>query len=121
MAFSMRSKFPTNGVLQFLFPWRQAHFVKQAAGDVVQQCRADLWQRVDRRTANMSLSEIRGYARALAAGFVADQLDHSLCCHGLKPALRSRVADAAVDQLIGMVVHGILSGALPANTKPMAA
>jgi hypothetical protein len=38
-----------------------------------------------------------------------------------KATLRNRVADAAVDQLVGMLVHDFLNSAPPANARPMAA
>ncbi len=39
----------------------------------------------------------------------------------LKPALRARVVDAAIDQLVGLVLHDFLSGASPAGERSIAA
>ena len=117
----MRMKFPTTSFFRLLFPWRHVPLVEQAAGEVARQCRSRLWGRVCRRTANMSIAEIRGYVRAQAAGCVAGEVDYVLCHRCLKPALRNRVVDAAVDQLVSMVARDILSREPPANTKTMAA
>src|SRR3990172_3432251 len=110
----MRPKFPTSGFLRFLFPWHNVYLVEQVAGEVARECRAGLWRRVYRRSSNMSIAEIRGYVRAQAAGCVAGEVDQVLCRRSVKPALRSRVVDAVVDQLVNMVAHDVLSGAPPA-------
>ena len=39
----------------------------------------------------------------------------------LQPALRARVVDAAIDQLVGLVLHDYLSGASPVGERSMAA
>ncbi|MCE5302163.1 MAG: hypothetical protein LLF97_03520 [Planctomycetaceae bacterium] len=114
----MLRRHPLGGVFGYFTLWRNARLVEQAASQIVDQCRDDLWQRMRQPAATMSPPEIRGYVRALAMGVVCEQLSRE---NQLKPALRGRVAEAAVDQLIGLVVHGALSGALPAKPATMAA
>jgi hypothetical protein len=70
---------------------------------------------------HMSIAEMRGYARAQAAGYVDDEVERALYRRHLKPSLRGRIADAAVEQLVGMLVHDFLSSIPPANTNTMAA
>ena len=117
----MRLKSPANSILRLLFPWHGFHSVEQVAGEVARQCRASLLRRVYQRTVNMSVAEIRGYVRAQAAGYVGDEVDQVLCRRRLKPALRNRVADAAINQLVGMIAHDVLSGEPSASTRPLAA
>ncbi|MEN6406655.1 MAG: hypothetical protein ABFC77_09300 [Thermoguttaceae bacterium] len=114
----MLQKHPIGGIFGYFPPWRSTRLVQQAADEIVDQCRDDLWQRMRQPAATMSPPEIRGYVRALAMGVVCERLSHA---DDVKPALRGRVAEAAVDQLIGMVVHGALSGVLPVKTATMAA
>ena len=119
----MNPKLPTAGFLKLLFPWHSIHLVEQVASEVAQQCRAGLWRRVYRRTADMSIAQVRGYTRAQAAGCVGGEVDRTLHERrlNLKPALRDRVVQSAIDQLVAMVVHDVLSNQLPTSTKTIAA
>ena len=110
-----------SSLIKFLAPWQTVHLVEHAAGEVARQCRVSLWQRVYPRTANMGIAEIRGYVRAQAAGCVGNEVDQALCRRRLKPALHTKVADGAIDQLVRMVAHDVLGGAPPANARTMAA
>jgi hypothetical protein len=69
----------------------------------------------------MSIATVRGYARALAGGRMASKVDEVLPRRHLAPTLRTKVIDAAIDQLVGMVVHDVLAGQLPAGGRSMAA
>jgi len=117
----MSLKFSTTRLLSFLLPWHTSHVVEQVAGEVARECRSGLWQRVYRRTSNMSLAELRGYVRAQAAGFVGGEVDLAICRRHLGIDLRSRLIDASVDQLVNMAAHDVLSGETPAYAKTMAA
>lgn len=108
-------------LMALIFPWRCVCSVDQVAGEVARQCRSGLWRRVSNRTINMSIAEMRGYARAQAAGCVSDEVDRVLYRRHLKPTLRSQIVDAAVDQVIGMLVHDFLSTVPPVNANTMAA
>ena len=52
---------------------------------------------------------------------MTSKLDQVLPHRYLKPALRAQVMDAAVDQLVAMVVHDVLAGQLPADERSIAA
>jgi hypothetical protein len=110
-----------NAVLTALFPWRQFRLVEQAGGEIARQCRDDLWNRVRRQTMGMSTSEIRGYARAYAAGFADCQVDQVLDRRSLSPSLRQRVLASSIDQLVGMVVRDALCDDVSADARPLAA
>jgi hypothetical protein len=110
-----------NALLATLFPWRQIRLVEQAGGEIARQCRADLWKRVRRQTMGMSTPEIRGYARAYAAGIADTQVDQILGRHLLKPALRLRVLASGIDQLVGMMVRDALNDDVAADARPLAA
>jgi len=116
----MKTVFPTNLLLRFL-PWRSGHLATQVAGEVARQCRSALWRRVSCQTASMSVAEVRGYVRAQAAGCVATEVEQVLARRHLKPRLRAQVAASALDQLIGMVVHDVLSEQAPSEASTMAA
>ena len=110
-----------NALLTTLFPWHQARLIEQAGGEVARECRADLWKRVRQPTLGMSTPEIRGYARAYAAGFAATHVDQVLDHRSLKPALRLRVLASGIDQLVGMAVRDALSDETTADARPLAA
>jgi len=110
-----------NALLTTLFPWYQTRLIEQAGGEVARECRADLWKRVRRQTVGMSTPEIRGYARAYAAGFAATHVDQVLDHHSLKPALRLRVLASGIDQLVNMAIRDALSDESTADARPLAA
>ncbi len=117
----MDSTYLLENLLALLFPWRQSRLVAQAGGELARQCRADLCRRVGRRAAGMSLAELRGYARAQAAGLVAAEADRVLGRRHLKPATRDRVLAAGVNQAVNMAVRDALSGPPPAAARTIAA
>jgi len=69
----------------------------------------------------MSIAVVRGYVRAQAAGCVATEVEQALARRNLKPRLRTQVAASALDQLIGMVVHDVLSEQAPREVSMIAA
>ena len=111
----------TDHLLRFLFPWRNVRTADQLAGEIARQCRAGLWQRIDRPTATMSIAEARGYVRAQAAAVVEEAADGLLCRDHLSPALRNRVRELAISQLIGVTLHDLLTVELPATVRTRAA
>ena len=110
-----------NSLCTLLFPWSRAHVVDQAGGEVARQCRAELWQRVHRQVAGMSVPEIRGYVRAHAAGIAAAQVEEVLSRRALKPTLGTRVLALGVDQLVSMTIRDALIGEPAAEARPLAA
>ena len=116
----MQTASPVDLFLRFL-PWRSGRLATQVAGEVARQCRSALWRRVSRQTASMSVAEVRGYVRARAAGCVATEVEQVFARRRLKPALRTQVATSALDQLISMVVHDVLSEPAPSDASTMAA
>jgi hypothetical protein len=110
-----------NSLCTLLFPWFRARLVEQAGGEVARECRAELWRRVHRQVASMSVPEIRGYVRAHAAGIAAAQLDAVLTRRSLKPSLGSRVLASGIDQLVSLTIRDSLIGELPAEVRPLAA
>ena len=110
-----------NDVLARFLPWYNTRLVTQVAGEVARQCRGTLWQRVSRRTAGMSVSEMRGYVRAHAASHVRNEVALASRRRRLRSALQKQVVDAAVDQLVVMVARDVLCGVPPAGTRTMAA
>ena len=110
-----------NSLCMVLFPWSRARLVDQAGGEVARQCRAELWQRVHRQVAGMSVPEIRGYVRAHAAGIAAAQVEEVLSRRSLKPTLGTRVLASGVDQLVSMTIRDALIGEPSAEARPLAA
>jgi hypothetical protein len=113
--------FTANSLLDLLFPWHNRHLVEQLGGQLARECRGDFWRRGHRCLGSMSIAAIRGYARAQAGGCMTSKMDQVLLHRRLGPALRTRVMDAAIDQLVGMVVHDVLAGQLPADERSIAA
>ncbi len=103
-----------------LLPWLRTRLVEQAGGEVARECRAELWLRVRRQVAGMSVPEIRGYVRAHAAGIAVPQVEAVLRRRSLKSSLGTRVLAAGIDQLVSMTVRDALIGE-PAEVRPMAA
>jgi hypothetical protein len=112
---------PTAGLFGWLFPWHRARLVEQAGGEAARECRAAFWQRLAPRTAGMDVAEVRGYAHALAEGFVTANVDRVLERRRLGPSLRAEVMASAVRQLIGFAVRDALSEELSAMARPLAA
>jgi hypothetical protein len=108
-------------LLKFLLPWHRTRLVEQAGGEVARECRADLWQRVRRQVAGMSVPELRGYVRAHAAGIAAAQVEEVLTRRSMKPAFCVRVLASGVDQLVSMAVRDALTEESPAEARPLAA
>jgi hypothetical protein len=110
-----------NSLCTLLFPWLRARLVEQAGGEVARECRAELWQRVHRQVASMSVPEIRGYVRAHAAGIAAAQVEEVLSRRSLKPSLGTRVLASGIDQLVNLTIRDALIGEPPAEARPLAA
>ena len=110
-----------NSLCSLLFPWSRARLVDQVGGEVARHCRAELWQRVHRQVAGMSVPEIRGYVRAHAVGIAAAQVDEVLSRRSLKPTLGPRVLASGINQLVSMTIRDALIGEPPAEAKPLAA
>ncbi len=108
-------------LLAVLFPWRRERLVAQTGDELARQCRADLWRRLCRRGGGMSLAELRGYARAQAAGLVATEADRVLGRRHFQPLMRDRVLAAGVDQVVNMAVRDVLSGPPVDTARPIAA
>ncbi len=111
----------SNSLRMLLFPWSRARLVEQAGGEVARECRAELWRRVRRQVASMSVPEIRGYVRAHAAGIAAVQVEAVLSRRALKPSLGTRVLASGVDQLVSMTVRDALIDESPAEARTLAA
>jgi hypothetical protein len=110
-----------NSLFAFLFPWSKARLVEQVGGEVARECRAELWQRVRRQVAGMSVPELRGYVRAHAAGIAAIQVEQVLERRSLKPRLRARVLASGIEQLVSMAVRDALIEEVPLEARPLAA
>jgi hypothetical protein len=110
-----------NSLYALLFPWSRARLVEQVGGEVARECHAELWQRVRRQVAGMSTPELRGYARAHAAGVAAARVDEVLERRSLKPRLRGRVLASGIDQLVNMAVRDALIDESPAEARRLAA
>jgi hypothetical protein len=104
-----------------LFPWRHTSLVGQLADEVARECQAKVSQSVCLRTEEMSPSEIRGYVRAFAVGCVVPQVDQTIRNRHLKPAVRNKIVDAAIDRLVSLVTHDILCRVHPATNVRTAA
>jgi hypothetical protein len=117
----MQPKFSSGSLFSRLFPWRDRQMVEQVGGAIARECQADVWRRGYRCTGSMSIAAIRGYIRAQAGECVAAMVEQFAIHNRLKPALRARVEDAAINQLVGLVLHDFLSGVSPAEEKSLAA
>jgi hypothetical protein len=112
---------PSSYLLAFLLPWRRTRLVEQAGGEVARECRADLWQRVRRPVAGMSVPELRGYVRAHAVGIAATHVEQVLGRRSLNSALQVRVLASSVDQLVSMAVRDALTEESPGEARNLAA
>lgn len=118
----MKKNWVPSSFLRLLFPWRSVLLVEQQmAGQIASECRAALWHRVQRATANMSMAEVRGYLRAQAAECVAAEIDRVVRHGRLQPVLSQGVMEAAIDQLVAAVAHDVFSEQPHMAAMPMAA
>jgi hypothetical protein len=108
-------------ITSFLFSWRNDRLVERAACDITGRCRAGLGWLVYRRAADMSVAEIRGYVRALAWQFVCREVEQMLVCADIKPHLRDRVVNAAVEKLMRVVSHDAINKLAFADKTTLAA
>jgi len=114
----MKSNPLLNGMLGWFFPKRMAERIKLAADDLANRCYDSLGRQLP---AGMSLAERRGYARAIASGWIADHLDQVLVEQGLGASLADRLCRATVDRLIEISVREASNPIPPANLKGLAA
>jgi hypothetical protein len=117
----MDSTYSPEKLRTLLFPWRQRRAAEQAAGELARHCRAELWRRIWQHAAGMSPAELRGYARARAAGLVAAEADRLLGQRRLRPAMRGHALATAVDQAVKMAVRDALGNPPPENARTIAA
>jgi hypothetical protein len=96
-------------LLRHWFSRQRTALVHQLADDVARRCRRTLWQRTCHETAMMSIPEIRGYVRAQASGLVEFEADAALANHDATGSLRGQIVDAALEQLIAMMIRDALS------------
>ncbi len=106
---------------RFSWPWRRNRLIEQVGGEIARECREDLWGQVEHRIEGMSIPEARGYIRARAAGIVENFATGAMERRSLRPELRPRVLEAAVDRLVGLALHDALSVAVPAGARNRAA
>jgi hypothetical protein len=104
-----------------VFPWRKTYLAEQAGGEIARLCRAELWRKICPGIGSMSVAEIRGYARAHAAGLITAEVDQVLGRHSLNLALRAPVTAVGIDQLVSMAVRDALGEAPLADARPLAA
>jgi hypothetical protein len=97
-------------LLRLIFCRRSVQAADQAAGEVARQCRDTVWGRVYPAAYNMTAPQIRGYVRALAAASVEAEVDRVLRRRNLSASLSGETKEAAIDQLIGGVIHDVLCG-----------
>jgi hypothetical protein len=112
---------PSHTFLTLLFSWSKARLIEQVGGEVARECHNQLWQRVRRQVAGMSVSEIRGYVRAHAAGIAAAEVEEVLDRRSLKSAMGARVLASSVDQLVSMAVRDALAEESSADARTLAA
>jgi hypothetical protein len=110
-----------NNLFAFLFPWQRRRLAEQVGGEVARECRTAFWKRICPRISNMSVAEIRGYARALAEDFILEELDMALARRRLSVAFRGRALASGVDQLVALAIRDALSEEMPLAARPMAA
>lgn len=94
-------------LLDHLFAWIDAPLVRQAAGEVVRECRAALWDCVYKPTRGMTRPQARGYIRAIAPAFANHEVDAVLSRRRLGSYLRSQVVAAATVQLAEVVADDV--------------
>jgi len=117
----MNPKSPAKKLLQYFFPWRGQELVERLADEIALQCKADLWQRISPEVGEMGIAEARGYAGALAVGYVESEMSRTPSCHELNPALRMGVLRLAADKLVGMSVRELLLTDFSADPEILAA
>lgn len=108
-------------LLRLLFCRRQIQTVDQAAGEIARQCRDTIWQRVYPAAYGMTAPQIRGYVRAQAAASVETEVDRVLRRRNLSLSLSGETKEAAINQLIGGVIHDVLCGNPPGMIETVAA
>ena len=93
------------------------HLVTRLRGDwkltelattIAERSRAAVWNRVGEQIAAMPLVEAKGYMRARAASVVHYQTDTALAGQrSIKPALRARLIDLAMEEVIRAMLAGV--------------
>ncbi|MBN1394394.1 MAG: hypothetical protein JW959_05185 [Pirellulales bacterium] len=104
-----------------MFPWRQARLVHQLGGEAARECREDLWRRIGLSCRNMDIPEIRGYVRAQAARPLASEVERTIERHRVAPGLKGRIIEAAIVQMVGMIVRDVLGDPYMAPSEKIAA
>ena len=110
-----------DGLFAAVFRGKEDQIVRRLAGEVARQCRAALRNRVSRRSHGMSPAMLRGYIRAYAAALVAAEAAAAVTECGANVHLRSRVIDAATEQLVRVVCRDLLSARFAAQGRAAAA
>ncbi len=108
-------------LFRFLVSGRQRRAIELAGGEVARACHASLWREIEMRTSLMSVAEIRGYVRAFAHARIVSEVELAIERRKLDRSVRHSVADVAVDQLIAMVLHDVLSAPATESPRSMAA
>jgi hypothetical protein len=107
--------------LTFLSPWRQGNLAAQAGGQLARQCQADVWRRVGRQLDGMSIAEVRGYVRAVAAEYAAEEVDRILDPRNFSPRLREKVLASGIDQIVHRTICDVLGELPQVDARPLAA
>ena len=110
-----------NRLLAFLLERQDARLVEQLAEQTAQQCRTALYDSVRKDAIGMTPEMLRGYVRAYAAGFVATELAKAPIPPEMADDFRPRVAAAAVEHLVDLVVADLLHAQPGARTLAAAA
>ena len=91
-----------------VFQWIQAPVIRQAAGEVARECHEAIWRQAHARVSGMSVAQGRGYLRALAPGFVCNEVDAVLSRRRASPYIRGQVIAQAIEQVLDLLADDIL-------------
>lgn len=105
----MNKSNPVAKILALLFSGHRKRLIDQLAGEAARDCRGQLWRGICRQIRSMTPSEIRGYARALAAGLIEETVEHVLERWNADTSLRDQVVASGIEQLMVMAVRDALS------------
>jgi hypothetical protein len=98
---------PQNNLFIFVPHWRDAEIIRQTADQVARQCCSAVSDCVRQLAVEMGPDMLRGYIRAYAVGFVADEVNSISPPPEAQNGFQSKVTAAAIEQLIELVIDDL--------------
>lgn len=104
-----------------IFRCRRERFLEELAGNIAEDCRSAVGERVRHQMESMSEAEARGYIRARTADLVESQAKARSAQHRLPPPLRGRIMMLATERVVAGVLEDITRSESPLARRQWAA